>query len=273
MIKISKFGDITRFDLNRSFAGRGIYWTIAYLVDGLMIDTGCAHTALELLDSISNNEIEQVINTHSHEDHIGGNASLQDSNPNLPFFAHPLAIPVINDPEHNQPLHPYRQFVWGMPSPSQAQPIENGVFVETDNYRFKIIYTPGHTPEHLCLYEPDQKWVFTGDLFVGGRDRTIRAGSNIWQIIESLKLISALQLNIMYPSSARVRPEPVETLRSKIDYLEMMGNKVLTLADQGQNVDQICRELFGGPMWIELITWGHLSRRNLVRSYLISRSE
>ena len=48
MIRKTTFGDITRFDLSRTIAGRGRYWTTAYLVDKMMIDTGCAHTAGEL---------------------------------------------------------------------------------------------------------------------------------------------------------------------------------------------------------------------------------
>jgi len=268
MIKISNFGDITRFDFSRSIAGRGIYWTTAYLVDGLMVDTGCAHTSHELLALISGTKLDQIINTHSHEDHIGANACLHEINPELQLFAHPLALPVLEKPEAYQPLQAYRRFVWGIPSPSKAQPLINGGFIETDKYHFLVIYTPGHTLDHLCLYEPDQEWVFTGDLYVGGKDRAVRAGSDIWQTIESLKLISELPLKGMYPNSARVRLDPVKDLQTKIGYLEMLGDRVLNLADQGYSIGEISRTLFGGPLWIELITWGHLSRRNLVRSYL-----
>jgi glyoxylase-like metal-dependent hydrolase (beta-lactamase superfamily II) len=268
VIKVSTFGDITRIDLSRSFFGHGVYWTTAYLVDGVLIDTGCAFTAAEFIKILSKSRIERIINTHSHEDHIGANASLQQRVPDMATFAHPLALPILQDPGRYQPLQLYRKMIWGMPRPSKAQPLENGSIVETEKYHFQVIYSPGHTADHLCLYESNQQWLFTGDLFVGGKDRAIRAGSDIWQIIESLRVIASLPSEVMFPNSARVRHNPGIDLQEKIDYLERMGEKVLKLAERGMGVNEISNELFGGPMWIEVITWGHLSRRNLVLSYL-----
>lgn len=245
-----------------------MYWTTAYLVDGLMIDSGCAHTSKELCEYLSGQEITQIVNTHSHEDHIGANAGLQEDHPDVVISAHPLALQVLTEPEKHQPLHPYRSITWGMPSPSIAQPVENGAIIDTGIFHFQVIYTPGHSQDHLCLYEPDQRWAFTGDLFVGGRDRAIRADSNIWQIIESLKMIAALPLEGMYPSSARTRLKPESDLKSKIGYLEGTGEEIINLANQGYGLEEISHKIFGGPMWIEFITLGHFSRRCLTRSYL-----
>lgn len=268
MIRTSQFGEITRYDLRRSILGRGVYWTTAYHIDGLLIDTGCSFTAAELHTLLAQKDIHQIINTHSHEDHIGGNFEIQNSNPNVQTFAHPAALSVIKDPQQHQPLHLYRKIIWGMPSPSSAKPIDDGEFIKTDRFRFLVFYAPGHTPDHICLYEPEQKWIFTGDLFVGGKERTARAGTNIWEIISSLKMITQLPLKAMFPSAARVRIEPDAVLREKISYLESTGNRVVALAEQGLSESDIMREVLGGPLWIEFITMGHLSRLNLVRSYL-----
>lgn len=271
MIKATSFGNITRFDLSRTILGREVYRTTAYYVDGLMIDTGSAHSANELLDHLNSMPMHMIINTHSHEDHIGANKTIQKHFPGIPIFAHPLAVEYIQDPAHNLKLHLYRRIVWGSPGPSVVKPVRNDQLIVSGKYRFQVIFTPGHTDDHICLYEPDQQWIFTGDLYVGGRDRAIRAGSNIWQIIESLKKISSLPLKGMYPNSARVRLDPINELNRKISYLEMVGEKILTLSDQGWSESKISREIFGNAMLIEMITLGHLSRRNLVRSYLYNK--
>jgi glyoxylase-like metal-dependent hydrolase (beta-lactamase superfamily II) len=277
MLKITDYGDVTRFDLARTLAGRGRYWTTAYLVDGTLVDTGCAYTAPELLEALRGTALARIVNTHTHEDHIGANGPLQRraserSRPGqqdgLEILAHPLALPLLADPRGRQPLHPYRRFMWGWPEPSQGRPVSDGAVIETPRYRLQVVYTPGHSPDHICLYEPRQGWLFTGDLFVGGQDRALRAGYDIWQIIASLRRIAALPATRLFPGSARVRDNPAEALRDKIRYLEELGEAVLGLYQRGWGVSQIVRALCGGPMLIEFITLGHFARRRLVLSYL-----
>ncbi|MBI5841276.1 MAG: MBL fold metallo-hydrolase [Chloroflexi bacterium] len=268
MLKTSTRETVIRFDLARTLAGRGRYWTTAYLVDGLLIDTGCAHTARELVKALEDTPVTRIVNTHSHEDHIGANGLLQCQHANLQIHAHPLAIPVLADPHGQQPLHPYRRLFWGWPEPSCASPLSDGAWIETENFRFQALYTPGHSPDHLCLYEPDRGWLFTGDLFVGGWDRALREGYEIWQIIASLKRVAALSSTVMFPGSARIRENPREELESKIAYLEEFGNKVLELHSKGWDADAIVRALCGRPMFIEIVTLGNFARRHLVLSYM-----
>ena len=268
MIKLSHFGDVIRIDSARTIAGRGHYWTTAYLIDGLLIDTGCAHSADELIRALASKEIVNIVNTHTHEDHIGANGELQKKYKGLEIFAHPLALPILENPREEQPLQLYRRVMWGWPKPSKGKPLEDGEVIETEKYALQVIYTPGHSQDHICLYEQKQGWLFTGDLYVGGKDRALREDSDIWQIIASLKRIAELPLRKLYPGCARVPDNPKEAITGKINYLEEMGSNVLGLHRQGKSEKAIVRSLLGGPMLIELITSGHFARRNLVRSYL-----
>ena len=113
MIRITTIGDITRIDLSRTIAGRGRCWTTAYLVDNMMVDTGCAHTAGELAAVLEGTQIHQIINTHSHEDHFGGNNALANHHARFNIYAHPDAVQVMANPRVYQPLHPYRAYSGG----------------------------------------------------------------------------------------------------------------------------------------------------------------
>ena len=268
MLKSTIYGTVTRFDLARTLGGRGRYWTTAYLLDGLLIDSGCAHTGRELSDALRAAPLTRLVNTHTHEDHIGANGLLQRQRAGLEIHAHPLALRVLADPRREQPLHPYRRLFWGWPEPSLASPLSDEAWIETEDFRFQALYTPGHSPDHLCLYAPEQGWLFTGDLFVGGWDRAVREGYEIWQIIASLKRVAALPAAVMFPGSARIRENPKAELESKIAYLEEFGNKVLALHNKGWDVNAIVRALCGKPMFIELVTLGNFARRHLVLSYL-----
>ncbi len=268
MLRMQQYGSITRFDLARKVPARWIYWTTAYWVDGMVVDTGCAHAAPELLAALANKSVTNIVNTHTHEDHIGANDDLQARFTGLKISAHPLALPVLAAPRHEQPLHLYRRVFWGWPKPSQADPVADGDTLETDHHRFQVIYTPGHSPDHICLYEPDEGWLFTGDLFVGGKERALRAGYNIWQIIASLKRIAALPVSVLFPGCAQMRENPADEFRAKINYLDDLGGRVLELHQKGWGIPAIVRAVCGGPMQIEWMTLGHFTRRNLVLSYL-----
>jgi len=268
MLKASCHQSVTRFDLARTLAGRGRYWTSAYLVDGILIDTGCAHTAVELARVLENVPLTHVVNTHTHEDHIGANGLLQRDRAGLEILAHPLAIPVLEDPRGRISLHPYRRLFWGWPQPCQARALPDEAWIETEKLRLQVVYTPGHSLDHLCLHVPERGWLFTGDLFVGGRERALREGYDIWQIIASLKRIAALPSSTLFPGSAHIREGSRQELKTKIAYLEDLGGRVLELEQRGWDVQAIMRKICGRPMLIEWVTLGNFTRRHLVLSYL-----
>lgn len=272
MIRTQIHGPVTRIELARTILGRGRYWTVAYLLDSTLIDSGPAHTAEELLQHLKGTPITQILNTHTHEDHIGANGPLQQQPLSPDILLHPAGVPVLANPREEQPLQLYRRIFWGWPEPSYGVGINDGDLIATPDHRLKVLYTPGHSPDHLCLYEPDRGWLFTGDLYVGGQDRALGAEYDIWGILSALKRINRLDIQTLFPGSARIPEDPHLALSTKIEYLEEMGRKVLEFHGRGWSTQAIARKLFGGVTFIELMTAGHFSRANLVRSFLRPRA-
>lgn len=268
MLNATRSGKVLRIELARSIMGKGWYWTTAYLVGQTLIDTGPAHTSHALLQHLQDTPIKRVFNTHAHEDHIGANGPLQRQRPDLKIFAHPDALPILADPVGKQPLQLYRRIMWGWPEPSRAAPLTDGQIIEVDDLRWQVLYTPGHTQHHLCFFELDHGWLFSGDIFVGGHDRAIGAGNDVWGIIASLVRLAELPVETLFPGAAKVRSNPKTALNERIDYLRDLGDRILALYAQGWEVDRIAREVSGGPMFIEFFTGGHFSRRHLVTSFL-----
>jgi len=56
MIEIAQFEEVTQIRMSRVIDGVPIYWVSAYLVDGLLIDTGCSYTAEEIIQDIFGGE-------------------------------------------------------------------------------------------------------------------------------------------------------------------------------------------------------------------------
>ncbi len=267
MIRIDSIDNakpVVRFRMARDVLGRSYYQTAAYWVDGLLIDTGCAHTAPELTPALQSFGVSQVVNTHSHEDHIGANASMHEQF-GCPILAHPEALPILQDPKL-QPLQPYRRLFWGWPEPSQGTEI--GDWVKTDTFRFQVIQTPGHSPDHICLFEPDRGWLFSGDAYIGGRDRALRQGYDIHGIIASLRKLAELPVRMIFSGSGTVRTEGRQQLMEKIEYLQKLGGQIRTLYQEGVPARGIRRRLLGRDPSIAYLTLGHFSGRILVESYL-----
>jgi len=208
------------------------------------------------------------VNTHSHEDHIGANAALTKQF-GAEILAHPLAIPVLAVPRDQKHLNPYQVVMWGHPEPSFAVPIPDAI--QTAHHHFNVIHTPGHSSDHLCLCEPHEGWLFSGDTYIGGKDRALRADYNIWQIIASLKKLSELDINLLFTGSGNVRSNGSAALKEKIAYLESMGEQALELHGQGLSYRQIRRKLFGRERLIAYVTLGQFSGKHLVRSFIEDR--
>lgn len=264
MVRAEEIEGVIKIKLARSFLGRAFYFTTAYWVDGLLIDTGCAHTEEEFMAAVEDLGVDRVVNTHSHEDHIGANGVLQ-ARRGMEILAHADALPILADP-HLLRLQPYRRLFWGYPAPSVAKPIEE--VVETARHRFQVIHTPGHSPDHIGLYEREKGWLFSGDSYIGGRDRALRADYNIYAIIDSLKKLAQLEVSRLFPASGTVRDNSREEIVLKIKYLEETGSQVRELHQKGLRLSQIRKEVFGRELPIAYITLGHFSAQNLVRSYL-----
>jgi len=263
MLTIERLGEITQFRMSQVINGVPVYWVAAYLVDGALIDTGCAHTAKEFLSALSKHDVRQVINTHFHEDHVGANKALQ--NKGLPLYAHPDSIPLI---AKKIELLPYQELVWGYPEPSITQPLPEEI--KTTSCRFQVIETPGHSVGHVALFEPDQRWLFSGDIFAREKPKVLRADENIGQAILSMKKLAALPGDklTMLTSVGKVIDDGRTALQICIAYLEELAMQAKQLHEQGKETVAIVDELFGEEHTFAHLTGGHYSSANLINSLL-----
>jgi glyoxylase-like metal-dependent hydrolase (beta-lactamase superfamily II) len=260
LLEAIQFEQVTQIKMSRYPDFRPV--TSAYLLDGLLIDSGPAHTAEELTDFLKDREIRIVVNTHHHEDHIAANALLKERY-GVELLAHPLAVNKINQPAI---LYPYQEDAWGYPIPSQVKEI--GDSISTQHFRFEVIHTPGHDRDHICLFERKNGWLFTGDLFVGTRPNVVRPMDDVRQIIADLKKVKDLRPQILFPAPGSVRTEPVPVLERTIQYLEDLGHKVMELSNKGLSPTEIVQQIFGNEPPLAELTQQQFSSLNLVKSLL-----
>src|SRR5208283_5959234 len=115
------------------------------------------------------------INTHSHHDHVEGNDKLVNGT-GAKIIAH-VSSPVRKDVS-----------------------VKEGDIIEISSLRAKVIHTPGHCADHICLLI-DRK-LLTGDtLFVGECGRTDLPGGSAKSMYESLfnKILKLVDSVEVYP--------------------------------------------------------------------------
>ena len=277
MIEVTSFGDVTQIKMGRDVPeGRDwaegqpvFYWTAAYLVDGLLIDTGCRHTAEQLAGLLEEENLEMAVNTHYHEDHVGGNAMLRDR-----FGIEAMASSETREMVFLAPARkPYRELIWGTPEPCPIGVLPERV--ETEHHSFRVIATPGHCGGHVALVEPTMGWCFSGDLIAATEPRVVGFEEDIDETLSSMQRILDLDIAglALYGSAfGKVFEDGCEALRSCIDYLRDLSAKVAHLNGRGLSATEIRDELLGRESTLAELSDGDASSLNLIRAILRSRA-
>lgn len=126
-------------------------------------------------------EIEYIIATHGHPDHVCGNRIIKEATGGA-ILMHEKDALFFENPETQN----YFSMLGLEPSPPAEIKVKDGDVVKIGKLEFQVIHTPGHTPGGICLYcEPN---LITGDtLFAGGVGRTDFPGGSYDELINSLK--------------------------------------------------------------------------------------
>ena len=262
MLRASDHGPITRIRLARTFAGRVLYSVCAYVVDGVLIDTGPPATAAELVDWLRGRAPRLVVNTHYHEDHTGGNAAVQQAF-GVPVLAPAGSLARLAD-FYRLPF--YRALVWGQPRNVTVAPLP--AVLEAGRYRFEVVPTPGHAPDHVCLFEREQGWLFSGDLFIHERVTYTRDVEDVWQHIASLRRVLALAPRLLLCSHAALIYDPQNAIRTKIAFWESLAERARALQEQGLPLRAIRSRLLGREGWMTYLSRGDFSKKNMIRALL-----
>ncbi len=142
--------------------------------------------------------VEYMLFTHAHIDHIFGAQALKNMLPGAKVAYHPADDIVV---EHIPDM--CRMFgVPTAPMPKREFDISQSPEFSVGALQLRVIETPGHTPGGVCYYIAEHNLCFTGDtLFKGSVGRTDFEGGNGIDLRRSLDAL----LSIL-PDNARILP-------------------------------------------------------------------
>ncbi len=153
----------------------------------IVVDPGCFNSdeENELSNYIDSENLTptHLINTHFHIDHVLGNHFVSDKY-NLPVTAYLSEIDMVSMAERSADLYsiPYKS------SPKPTKFLNEGDTIDFDGSELKILFIPGHAPDHIVLLCDDEDFMIGGDvLFKGSIGRTDLPGGNHHDLIENIE--------------------------------------------------------------------------------------
>jgi len=175
-----------------------------FFIDGqkkILVDPGHQHLFGHVKDelsrlSLTTGDIDIVIVTHGHPDHMEGVGLFFDS----------AALIGIHTAEMDfiRKVAPHYGEALGV---SKFEPdilLREGD-LHMGNLTFQVIHCPGHSPGSVCLYWSHEKVLITGDVvFNQGVGRTDLPGGNGESLKESIRRIARLDVDYLLPGHGEI---------------------------------------------------------------------
>ncbi|MFV0402010.1 MAG: MBL fold metallo-hydrolase [Oscillospiraceae bacterium] len=183
----------------------------SYLLNGenhsLLIDTGLGiENIREQVDRLTDKPIIAVA-THVHWDHIGGHKYFPD------FYAHEAELGWLNGefPLSMEQIKAYvvegcdlpegfdverYEFFQGVPT----RILRGGERLDIGGRQLEVLHTPGHSPGHMCFYERDRGYLFTGDLVYIGTLFAYYPSTDPAAYLDSIQKVAELPVKKVFPA-------------------------------------------------------------------------
>jgi len=176
-----------------------------YLIVGkvpTIIDTGTGFHTREVTDSIkeiiSPTQIQQILLTHEHFDHVGGVHDLVLlTKGNAKIYAHQESVHKLSEGKST-----FAEMIGGkMPKIHVDVSLSDGMQLMLGDLSFTVFSTPGHSIGSFCVYGEKNQVLFSGDTIFanGGFGRYDFPGGDFQALLSSITRLATLNVTALYP--------------------------------------------------------------------------
>ncbi|MBN9494691.1 MBL fold metallo-hydrolase [bacterium] len=250
---------------------KGLPYVLPYMIkrggDTVLVDCGWntdnAYQALEagMQEHGSHpTEIQKLIITHVHPDHYGMAGRLKQIascdvvlhekdaevitdrylapkqlTDNMSGFMSLNGVPELNAPTMARGSMGMIDRVAAVPADTE---VKGGEMFKVGDFDFQIIWTPGHSPGHICLYEPNRKILLTGDhvlptITPNVSIHTQTHGSPLGDYMRSLEKLVDLDVELVLPAHEFEIRDLKKRLREIEDHHEIRLEEMVNCVDAG----------------------------------------
>jgi glyoxylase-like metal-dependent hydrolase (beta-lactamase superfamily II) len=264
-------------------------WAVA-AGDGIVLfDTGMHQPGslaqLERALAMCNLRLENVrllVCTHAHSDHYGQAASIVERT-GCELWMHPdhgHMLRWAQDPgtalarrlevarQSGVPEEPLRRYaaerdstgsgIAGVIEPDRA--LLSGVVVQTDLGPWTAYDTPGHSPSHVCLFQPERRLLISGDHLLGRISLHFDYGFSadpVGEFVDSLGVVEALHARLCLPGHGRTFTDVQTHIEGNRELVNDRLEKVLAAIADGNpsTAFEIAPRVYGGEQFSSFAPW------------------
>jgi glyoxylase-like metal-dependent hydrolase (beta-lactamase superfamily II) len=235
-----------------------------------------------------------IVCTHAHSDHCGQAAEIA-ARVGCEVWMHPsheLISQMVADPQavlarrlevarqSGVPAEPLRRYAAERAEgegsePGVVGPIEpdrdlvNGVVVGTDLGDWVACETPGHSPSHVCLFQPERRLLISGDHLLGRISLYFEFGYSpdpVGEFLSSLDVVERLGARLCLAGHGRTFTDVQAHIRGNRELVHEQLERVLGAIGTGApTAFEVVTQLFGDALsqqnghWLMSQTLGYLT--------------
>ena len=144
--------------------------------------------------------------------------------------------------------------------------LEDNETIDTGVFKLNVIWTPGHSPGHICLYEPDKKILFSGDHILPTITPHVglhpQSGTNpLGDYLDSLERLKTLEVEMVLPGHEQPFTEFKDRAESITRHHSLRNTEILgALGSESKTAFQLSTEItwlhdVNGVGWHRLDSW------------------
>ena len=206
--------------------------THCYLLRGsercLLIDTGLGVGNISVETAKLTDKPIAAAATHIHWDHIGGHKFFPC------FYAHEKELDWLNG-SFPLPAAAVRRMLSECELPDDFKLDEYSIFqgkpskllgdgdeIQLGGRSITVVHTPGHSPGHMCFWDAEKGYLFTGDLVYKGLLYANYPSTDPEAYLRSVRKIARLPVRRIFPAhhSLDVKPAMISEIANELEKLK-----------------------------------------------------